>query len=288
MITFNAKPLEKYSSLHTISLLTLLGIKSKFSPRFSFVLSFNLETPLEPNPPAQLTFHVGDSDKSSKNGNPDFCIAHLIRWRLNISQYSTFTSFLQKMKRKHYLRFTDTQKSFDNYGAKISLIEHDWSQFADTVYQLYSKVAKKHGTQLYDLNFFQSIAKNDGYKLLCVLYNDVLIGALVIVDEQPILHSMCCGLDYDHSKNSRAYSQMHYEFIRLAIESKKYTVADIGITANEAKSMLDFQPISVSMDVWAHNRFLRACLRFLSRFMTATINSKARLELSFHLPWKKR
>ncbi|QLH35448.1 MAG: hypothetical protein HWD61_04235 [Parachlamydiaceae bacterium] len=72
---------------------------------------------------------------------------------------------------------------------------------------------------------------------------------------------------------------MHYEFIRYAIEARKYTLADIGPTANEAKSTLGFQPISACMDVWGHHWALKSVLRFFSYFLTATINSNARLKI---------
>ncbi len=287
MILFSAEPLEKFSALHSIPILSLLGIKSKFSPSVSVIFNFNLQTPLLQNPQAQLTFHVRDSNQPPLLEKPDFCITNLKRWRLDISQFSSFTNYLQKMKRKHYMRYNETKKTFTDYGAKISLIEGDWSQYVDMFYPLYMKVAEKHGTQLYDINFFRMVAKNSSYKLLCAWYNNLLIGALVLVDEQPVFHSICCGLDYEHSKNSQAYSQLHYEFIRLAIESKKYTIADVGITADQAKSNLDFQPVSACMDIWVHNRCIRPLLRGLSSIMSATINSKAKLELSFHLPQKK-
>ena len=44
-----------------------------------------------------------------------------------------------------------------------------------------------------------------------------------MINEEPVFHSMLCGLDYEHSKETRAYSFMHYEIIRLAIEAKKYS-----------------------------------------------------------------
>lgn len=281
MIEFTAVPLEKFSSLHTLSLLSLLGIKSKH-PFFNYsvIVDFNLQTPPQQNTQAKMTFHLRDFD-SSPHVKPDFCITNVNRWRLDISHHSSFVGYLQKMKRKHYTRFDETQKTFANYGAKISVIEEDWSQYAEEVYKLYLNVAERHGKQLYDLNYFRMIAKQSQFKLICAGFEDHLIGALVIVDEQPILHSMCCGLDYNHSKNSHAYAYMHYEFIRLAIESKKFSIADVGITANDAKSMLDFQPVSACMDVIAHRWHLRALLRMVSFFVSATINPQARLALSF-------
>lgn len=283
MIEFSAIPLEKYASLHKISILSLLGMKTKFSPNVVVAFNFNLQTPIQKSPKALLTFHLRDASSSPIPGSSDFCINNLKRWRLDISHYKTFMGYLQKMNSKHYKRYNETQKTFANYGATISLIEDDWSQYAETAHNLYLNVAEKHGTQLYDLNFFRAIAKLKEYKLMCVWYNSTLIAALVIIDEEPIFHSMVCGLDYEHSKKAHVYSQMHYEFIRLAIEANKYTIADIGLTANEAKAMLDFEPVSACMDVSAHNCIIRGFLRLLSRFTTATINSQAKLELKFHL-----
>lgn len=288
MLAFNARPLENFSSLHKISLLNALGIKSKSTfPSFSIVIDFNLQKPLQKNPSALMTFHLRDSDTPPIDGGSDFCIANMQRWRLNISQYGTFTGYLQKLSRKYYRRFEETRKAFIDYGATIKVLEEDWSQYAEEVYRLYTNVAEKHGTLLYDLNYFRDLAKQSNSKLMCAWYKGSLIAVLIIIDEQPILHSICCGLDYDHSKTAQAYSWMHYELIRLAIESKKFTIVDIGPTANEAKRTLGFQPVSSCMDVWAHNGMIRGLLRFLSLFMTATINSKAKLQLGLRLPGKK-
>lgn len=287
MISFSAIPLEKFSSLNKVSILSLVGIKSKCSsPCISLIFNFNLQTVPKDPPRSLFTFHIRNADAPSIMDNADFCISNLTRWALNLSPYSSFMGYLQKMNRKHYARYSETQTTFTKYGAKLTLIDGDWSEYADDVYKLYIKVAQKHGAQLYDLNFFRLAARQSSYKLICVWYKSKLIAALIMIDEQPIFHSMCCGLDYDHSKKCVAYSQMHYEFIRLAIESKKYSVADIGLTANEAKSMLGFQPVSSCLDVWAHNPLIRGFLRLSSRFVTATINSEARLKLNFHLPKK--
>lgn len=286
MISFSAVPLEKFSSLNKIPVLSLIGIKSS-SPCISVIFNFNLQTNLKDPPSSQFTFHMRNADAPPIETNPDFCISNLTRWSLDISPYTSFMHYLQKMNRKHYKRYNETQTAFTKYGAKLSFIEGDWSQYADDVYKLYINVAQKHGAQLYDLNFFRLAAKDSHYKLMCIWYKLKLIAALIVIDEQPIFHSMCCGLDYEHSKKCLAYSQMHYEFIRIAIDSKKYKIADIGPTANDAKSMLGFEPVSSCLDVWAHNRLIRGFLRLSSRFVTATINSEAKLKLNFHLPYKK-
>ncbi len=282
MKIYNALPLEKYSSLHKISILSLVGIKKiTLPPSLTMAFHFNLQTPSKLNPEAQLTFALRDS-ASLASGNPDFCIHNLLRWRLNVTQYDSFENYLQQTKRTHFRNYHKTQKTFVKYGATLSWIEHDWSEYVDAFYQLYLNVASKHGSQLYDLSFFRTIAKLSEYKLLCIWFNGVLISALVMIDEGSVFHSMVCGLDYDHSKKAHAYSIMHYEFIRFAIEAKKYTCVDIGITADKAKALLDFQPVSSCMDIYAKNSILKGLLRLISRFTTATINEQAKLELNFH------
>lgn len=283
MFSFKALPLEKFSNLHRLPLLNLIGIKSQSSfGAIPIVINFNLQTPIKKNSQALMTLHLRDASEKPSVESVDFCINHLTRWRLNLNGYKSFMGYLQKLNRKHYNRYSETTKAFTSHGASLSFIEDDWSEYAEKAYQLYTKVADKHGTRLYDLNFFREIAKNKDYKLMCVWLDKKLIAILVIVDETPVYHSMCCGLDYEDSKKTQAYSYMHFEFIRQAIEANKYTMADIGPTANEAKSMLGFTPINACMDVWAHNILIKGILRTLSRFVTATINSKARLELKFH------
>jgi hypothetical protein len=281
MIKFNAIPLEKYSSLHELPLLRLLGIKSRKSPCIKMAFNFNLQTPMQDQTKAQVTFSVRESD--TKNPvDSDFCIKNLVRWRLNLSDYESFTDFLKKIKRKNYSSYRRTLKTFDNYGATISFIEEDWTHYADTAFQLYQNVAQKHGAQLYDLNFFRMIAKLEKYKLLCAWFNGSLIGVLVLIDEGSVFHSMVCGFDYNYTKKSHTYSRLHYEFIRLAFEEKKYTIADIGLTADSAKALMDFQPVMTCMDISVRNRLIKRLLRLLSRFVTSTINEESKLELKFH------
>jgi predicted N-acyltransferase len=283
MTTLSAIPLEKYSSLHKVSLLKLPGIN--ISPAYTFI--FNLQTTPLPGIRSQLIFSLRDCSAAPILENPDYCINNLTRWRLNLAAYSSFDDFLQKIKRSHFRKYRETLKTFAHYGTTLSLIEDDWSQHADVVYQLYLKVAKRHGKALYDLNFFRTIAKLKEYKLLCVWREDAIVSALVIIDEEPVLHSMVCCLDYEHSKKCHAYSRMHYELIRLGIESKKYAMIDIGLTADKAKSLMDFQPISSRMDIYAQNVMLKAILRMLSRFTMATINEQSKFELSFSLTRNK-
>ncbi len=281
MIRFNATPLEKYASLHVFPILSLFGITSKKSPSIKLIFNFNLEKSIKSDNKAQLSFNLRDANMPPTPGTSDFCIKHLTRWRMNLSLYESFSDFLLKIKRKNYRSYRRALKTFEEYGATISLIEGDWSDYADSAHRLYLNVAEKHKAQLYDLNFFRMIAKSEPFQLLCVWYQGSLVGILVLIDEGETLHSMVCGLDYNHTKKAHAYSRMHYEFIRLAFEAKKYTMADIGLTADSAKSLLDFQPVAACMDVSAENPFLKGILRLISRFMTSTINEQSQFKWKF-------
>lgn len=287
MIKFTALPLEGYASIHEISFLSLLGLKSTIpSPRLKLIFDFNLQIHPQTNSQANFIFHVREASTPS-DGKCDFCITNLTRWRVNVSRFETFTGYLNHMKSKHYTRYTRTQRKFTAYGAKLSLVDGDWSPYAEAFFRLYLKVAKKHGTLLYDLNYFLLMAKQGNSKLLCVHYEGSLIGGLVILEEHSVFHSMCCGVDYDHSKTCMAYSWMHYEFIRIAIEAKRFTVADVGLTADQAKSMLDFEPVSVCLDVKARSPVLKGLLHAVSPFISATIGSNGRFKFNFHLFKKK-
>jgi hypothetical protein len=92
---------------------------------------------------------------------------------------------------------------------------------------------------------------------------------------------MLCCFDYQHSKQIYAYSLLHYELIRLAINAKHYTTIDVGITANQSKSMMNFKPIPSCMDIRAKNIVLKTLLQLFSRFFTTTINEQGQLKLKF-------
>lgn len=281
MVIFNALPLEKHSSLHKIPILRLVGINANFSPKLIIAFNFNLQTSLQKNTKAHLIFHLCD-DHISPTGIPvDLSINQLRRWRLDIRNLKTYDDFLHHMNPRLYKKYLQTEEIFNASGVELRMMPNDWSQYADIVYQLYLKVATKNGAQLYDLDFFRNIAKRNDYKLMCAWYQDEMIGALVMVDEQPIFHSAICVVDYEHSKNARIYSQMHYQFIRMAIEENKYTIADVGITADKAKSMMNFHPIPSRMHIYASSRFLKLLLHILSSVTYVTINSEAQLKFKF-------
>lgn len=277
----SAKPLEGKASLHEVSLWDYrrLGFILK---HFHFVVGFycNNHLPLSEHPQVLLTLHVRDADQASQVPHSDFCINSLQRWRLESSQFDSFLDYVNQLNHKHYHNFAHAQKIFDHYGATISCIEGDWSECAEDVYKLYTKVATKHGAKLYDCEFFRLIAKRKDYKLIYAQYQGTIIGAIVFVEEPPTMHSMCCGLDYMHSTKSFAYSKMHYEFIRLAIE-KKFTYADVGVTADQSKRILGFQPVPTAIDLCVHHWLLRSLLRFTKCFMAASITPEAKIKIHF-------
>lgn len=268
------KPLEGYSSLHELSLLHFFKLKILFSS--------NLLTPLPTHSEALLIFHIQDVDRKQET---DFNITESTRWEVDVSQYETFDAFLESMNHKHYHHYSQAEKVFVESGATISRIDGDWSDYADRVHDLYEKVALKHGTKMYDRSFFHLIAKQSQYKLICAWYQDIMIGMNVTLEEPPILHSMCGGLDYEYSTKVYAYSQLNYEFIRWAIELKKFTIANVGITADEAKSSLGYKPVSVRMAVSSPRPMIRSLLRFLSRIVSVTLTPQSKLK--FHLLSKK-
>lgn len=279
-ITFKARLLDKYSSFHRISTLNLLGMKSERFP-LKVIFNFNLHTPIPDHTRPHITMSVCDADVTPDKKKFDFCINNLTRWRLDISSYESFDAFLASLSQSRKKKYQQTQKACQEYGATLSVIEGDWSQHAETVFNLYFKVAKKYGGVLYDLDFFHEIAKDPKYQLMCVWYKDAIVSALVMIDEQPVFHSMVCALDYVHSQQTRAYSLIHYEIIRLAIEAKKYTTVDIGMTGDTLKAIMGYKPVPVRMEVTAENYFLKTILRTISRFFSATLDGNGKLKMKF-------
>lgn len=284
-LSFKATLLDKYSSFHKISALNLIGMKTEKFP-LKVIFNFNLQTPIPEHTRSHLTFSVCDSDVNSDKKKFDFCIKNLTRWRLDVASYESFPAFLATLSQSRKKKYQQTQKACEEYGATLSVIESDWSQHAETVYNLYFNVAKKYGGVLYDLNFFHQIAKDPKYKLMCVWYKNSIVSALVMIDEEPVFHSMVCALDYEHSQMTRAYSLMHYEIIRLAIEAKKYTTVDIGMTGDRLKAIMGYKPVPVRMEITARNYFIKGILRTASRFFIATMNENAKVEVKF--AWRIR
>src|SRR5690242_19621566 len=130
MIAFEALPLEKYSSLHRISLLSLLGIKTRTATRLQIVFDFSLSAPQTVDPQAPLSFIFRDAQLTPGLKKADFSIQGIKRWRLPLSHYGSFEDYLAKIKRCDFKRYTKARKAFESAGATLTLIEEDWSALA--------------------------------------------------------------------------------------------------------------------------------------------------------------
>lgn len=262
VITFNAKPLTCYASMHQKSFLNVTWLTMAFN--------FNLQAPIA-IPPAQLTFNLRDASQL-RPSTVDLTINQIKRWRMDISSFRDFNDYLSTLKSNYKKNYLNTIKAYQAYGAEIRIIDGDWSEHASTVYQLYRNVAKRNRSQLYDRRYFNEIAKINAYKLISVWHANVMVSVLVIFDEQPVYHSMLCGFDYVHSRNLFAYSLVHYELIRLAIATTQHTTVDIGITANIAKAMMNFKAIPVCMDITARNPLLKLTLKLTQHLYHYYVN----------------
>lgn len=280
-------PLNHYSSLHELSLAGLLGYPLKWPNKHFFLeLSFNLHTALEIHPQAFLVLDTKDESLPPSFSSCCFSITDFKRWRLNILPYSSFEDYLASLIRWHRCNYTKSEKIFKNYGCKVSLIEGDWTSHVDKVYQLYCNVARRYDDKLYDLHYFQIAAKRKDYKLICAWFEDQMIGMFLLQEESPTLHSICCGFDYNHSTKSFAYSWLHYELIRHAIEQQKYQAVDVGLTADESKKTIGFEAIPARMDVYTKGIVTHRLLSMISRFISARITPDSKLKFGLSKPRK--
>lgn len=253
MIAFKALPLNNYASLHKLFYL-------------SMAFNFSLQSIFQP-PKAQMIFNLRDAD-TTKPANTAISIKNIHRWRMSIAGFKNFDDYLKTLKSNYKKNYLNTCKAALNYGVNITVIDGDWSEHANTVYQLYRNVARRRKSQLYDLKFFQAIAKMPTYQLIAVWHANKMISVLIILDEAPVYHSMLVGFDYEHSRHIYAYSLIHYELIKLAIATQKHTVIDVGITAGTAKAMMNFKPVPVCMDIYVKNRLLRFALRVIGKILS--------------------
>ena len=277
-----ASPLENYSSLHEWSLIELLRWNIPWLRKPFFVqFNFNLHTPLKVRPETYITFHTrNDDDLSPDAPNCSFSISNITRWGLDIYQYQSLDDFLNRTIRWHRCNYKKSKKKFLDYGCETTFIEGDWSEYAEQAFQLYLKVAQKFDYWLYDLNFFQEIAKRPDYKLLCAWFKGEMVAVFVLQEELPTLHFLCCGLDYQHSTNSYAYTWMNYALFEYAIPRKKYKHLDAGLSADESKKAIGYQPIPSRMDIYSKG-LVHHVLRGISRFFKASITPNANVKLEW-------
>lgn len=276
-------PLENFSFLQETSLSEQLGWNIPLPFKHFFMqYSFNLHTPLKIHPDAYLTLQAKDADSPPSKSDCCFSITHFTRWRLNISHLHSIDDYLDASIRWHRCNYSKSEKNFFEYGCEISFLEKDWSEHAREAYLLYENVAKRYQHKLYNLTFFQEIAKRPDYKLLCAWFEGKMIAVFVLQEELPTLHSVCAGLDYHHSSQSYAYSWMHYALFDHAIASQKYQNIDVGFNSDEAKRTIGFKPIDSRIDIYSKGIITRNVLKMLSRCFSATITSDAKLKFKWH------
>lgn len=275
-----AIPLENYSSLHELSLMELLSSDINWPRQHFFIqFSFNLHTPLKIHPQAYLALHTQDAHLPPSAPDLCYCIEHLTRWQLDISSYQSIDDYLKTLNHSHRRNNEKAKNLFFNYGCKTSMILGDWSEHVERVYQLYAHVAKRYKYRLYDLDYFQKIAKRPDYSLLCAWFQGEMIGVFVLQEEFSTLHSICCGFDYKHSSASCAYSWMHCAYIEHAIALQKYQNVDVGLSSDEAKRTIGFQPILSRMDIYSQETLTRGFLKIISCFIHTTLNSEGKIKL---------
>lgn len=279
-----AIPLRDFSSLHEVSLLGIANISSQWA-HFFMQFDCNINTPMTIHPKAYITFHFRDEGKLLDAPNFCYSFTNLKRWRLDISRYRSFEDFIMSSKRWYRCTYEKAAKLFKNYGCSTSIIENDWSEYAKEAYQLYANVASKHGNWIFDLNFFETLAKRGDSKLFCAWYEDKMIAVFVVQPELSVLHSIVCGLDYIHSRPSFCYSWLHYLVIKYGIE-KKYKIIEAGMTEDRSKGAIGFEAIPCSLDIHSKGMIVAPILRFISKFTSATITSDAKVKFRLKNPFK--
>lgn len=275
-------PLDNYSSLHEYSLIKLLGLRLNW-PRLRFVMQYscNAHTPLVFHSQAHLIFHTQNASLVPSASNCCFSIDHFKRWQFNLPKERSIEEVFKTAAREQRRNYAKSKKQFYGYGCEVVLIEGDWSRFVEPVYKLYSNVAKRYVRRLYDLHFFQLAAKRSDFRLLFASYQEEMIAAFVLQEELSTLHSICCGLDYHHSKASLAYSWMHYALLDYANRSDKYHMVDVGVSGDLAKKAIGFTPVATRMDIYCKAAFFEKMLRLFSRFFKSSITEKQKLKFQW-------
>jgi predicted N-acyltransferase len=271
-------PLDNYSSLQE-----LVPLKLVHWPKFYVQYSFNVHTPLIIHPQAYITLQAREASHPPTHPSCCFSINNLKRWHLDISSFKSFDDYLGNLIRWHRCTYKKSQKLFVGYGCETSFHESDWTELAEMAYRLYANVAQRFGHYLYNLNFFQEIAKRPDYKLLCAWFENRMIGVFVLQEEKSTLHSICCGFDYHHSSASCAYSWMHYVLLNHAIALQKYDHVDIGFSADIAKQSIGFNPYLSRMDIYSKGRMARGLLDLFSRFFCASLTEEQKLKFQWRL-----
>lgn len=261
-----AIPLENFSSLSEMAW-------------FNLQYSFNLHTPLTIHPLAYMTFEMRDAALKPSCEKCCYSIA-VTRWRLDISEYKTIECFLKGCNSRQRNKYRKSKRVFFGYGCRTEYQENDWYSLIPQVYKLYCNTAKRYGTALYDLSFFEKCAKKSDCSLLTAWYKEEMIGMTILQKEGTTLHSICGGFDYVHSSPSYVYSCLNYALIETAILSGKYNEVDVGMTADVAKSNIGYHPIPSRLDVYTKSPLTRTLLTTIAPYIKTRLDTNGKLKLS--------
>lgn len=280
-ILINAKPLEGFSSWHEWALVNFCGYQIG---RITAICSFNNTMPISYEQVPTLTIHSHPLDKPKSQSKADLYIKDLNQWELDLKPFKSFDDYLHHLNSNQRRYYFKSQKSFVHHGCRLKVIEGDWSEYAEHAYELYQKMAAKY-FQIYDLNYFQEIAKRHEGKFISAWYKEQLIGILGTIEEGKTLHSTVAGLDYLHSKPSFTYSVLHYEFIRIAIEANRFAVADAGVSADNSKHAVGFNASPAVVEIFGHGKIARAMLFLINRFLKLTLDSDDNVKMRIRWPF---
>lgn len=168
--------------------------------------------------------------------------------RLDV-KWSSFGEYLDAMRSEYRSKVLSQQKTFAQTGCRIEMVD-DLSRESATWANLWRNCyihASEYRREVLTQAFFERLPQSGGvFRVLAARKNGQAIGFLLLMTESERITTLYAGLDYAESLASRAYFNMFYAAVDLAIREGKKEV-DFGITTVEPKLDLGARVVPLYM-----------------------------------------
>lgn len=191
---------------------------------------------------------------------------------LDLSGVGDWESFVSGLSANGRSALRRNQKVFASLGGTIEEVSEDITKYVSVVADLYRRTEVHHvalgelrNPIAIDEKFLRRFADlpKANRRVLLARLGDEIIGFALAMSDGKTLYFNQCGLDYRQAEPARAYFNIYYQLIQIALREGLSGI-DMGPTTYEAKRRVGSVRVPTEYRVDCLNRWLRPLVRLVS------------------------
>lgn len=165
-------------------------------------------------------------------------------------RWASFDDYLKDMRSEYRSKLLAQMKKFREAGGSVDYVK-DAAGCAPELARLWRNTyehAHEYRREILREDYFENVSRlsEDCTSVLLARVEGRLAGFLLLLEDDDVLTTLFCGLDYEYSRASAAYFNLFYETVRLAIE-RGFDEVDFGITCLAPKLDLGARAVPLHM-----------------------------------------